>query len=86
MVVWGVLSAFYLVALVIIGMRRWEGWMVASLTNVGWIFGSVVDGVRAVELVFSVLGLVVTVVFWLRWHREQRVLDEAALEDTATPA
>ncbi|HZA73688.1 MAG TPA: hypothetical protein VE476_12355 [Propionibacteriaceae bacterium] len=86
MLIWGVLSAIFLVSLVIIGMRRWEGWMIASLTNVGWIISSVVDGVRVVELVFSILGLVVSVIFWLRWNKEQRILDEADLEDASAHA
>jgi hypothetical protein len=86
MLIWGVLSAIFLVSLVIIGMRRWEGWMIASLTNVGWIISSVVDGVRVVELVFSILGLVVSVIFWLRWNKEQRILDEAELEDASAHA
>ena len=86
MLIWGVLSAIFLVSLVIIGMRRWEGWMIASLTNVGWIISSVVDGVRVVELVFSILGLIVSVIFWLRWNKEQRILDEADLEDASAHA
>ena len=48
MLVWGVLSFLFLVSLLIIGMRRWEGWMFASLTNAGWIIYSLVDGVRVV--------------------------------------
>ena len=56
MLVWGVLSFLFLVSMLIIGMRRWEGWMFASLTNVGWIIYSLVDGVRVVELIFSVAG------------------------------
>ena len=87
MLVWGVLSFLFLVSLLIIGMRRWEGWMFASLTNAGWIIYSLVDGVRVVELVFSALGLVLTVIFWLRWNKDQKAKDEAALyEDVTTRA
>jgi hypothetical protein len=75
MLAWSVLSVIFIVALVIIGLRRWEGWMFASIINAGWIVYSVVDGVRVVELVIHALALVVTVVFWLRWRREQRVWD-----------
>ena len=87
MLIWGVLSFLFLVSLVIIGMRRWEGCIFASLTNVGWIIYALVDGVRVVELVFSVLGLVVSVIFWIRWSKEQKAKDEAALyEGVATSA
>lgn len=84
MLTWGVLSFLFLVSMVIIGMRRWEGWMFAALTNVGWIVYSLVDGIRIVELVFSVLGLVVSVIFWLRWNKDQRAQDEAAIDAGAT--
>ena len=83
MLTWSVLSIFIIIALVIIGMRRWEGWMFASIINVGWIIYSLVDGVRVVELVIHALALVVTVIFWLRWRAEQKVLDEQATERTA---
>jgi hypothetical protein len=76
MLAWSVLSVIFIIALVIIGLRRWEGWMFASIINVGWIIYSVVDGVRVVELVIHSLALVVSVIFWLRWNREQKVLDE----------
>lgn len=80
MMVWGVLSFLFLISLVIIGMRRWEGWMFASLTNVGWIINALVGGVRVVELVFNALALVLTVLFWLRWNKDQHAIDEAALD------
>ena len=80
MLAWSVLSVIFIIALVIIGMRRWEGWMFASIINVGWIIYSVVDGLRVVELVIHALALVVSVIFWLRWNREQKVLDEQANE------
>jgi hypothetical protein len=76
MLAWGVLSVIFIITLVIIGLRRWEGWMFASIINGGWIIYSVVDGVRVVELVIHALALVVTVIFWMRWKREQNVLDE----------
>lgn len=72
---WSVLSFLFLVSLLIIGMRRWEGWMFASLTNAGWIVYALVDGVRVAELVFGILGLVVSVVFWLRWNKNQQAED-----------
>ena len=80
MVTWGVLSFLFLISMVIIGMRRWEGWMFASLTSVGWIIYALVDGVRVVELIFSILGLVLSVIFWLRWNKDQKAKDEAALD------
>ena len=80
MVTWGVLSFLFLVSMLIIGMRRWEGWMFASLTSVGWIIYSLVGGVRVVELIFSVLCLVLSVIFWRRWNRDQKARDEAAID------
>lgn len=82
--VWGVLSFLFLVSLVIIGMRRWEGWMFASLTNVGWIIYALVGGVRVVELVFNALALVITVVFWVRWNSDQQASDDAVLDQEVT--
>lgn len=80
MFAWGVLSLLFAVSLVIIGLRRWEGWLFAALTNLGWIVYSTVDGVRVVELVFSVVSLVVCVIFLVRWNREQRAEDAAKLD------
>ena len=86
MVAWGVLSVIFIVALVVIGLRRWEGWMFASIINVGWVIYSLVDGVRVLELVMHALALVVTVTFWLRWNREQKVLDEQGQQVSASVA
>ena len=76
MFAWTVLSLLFLLSLVIIGLRRWEGWIFAVITSVGWIVYSVVGGVRVVELVVHALLLVVSVIFLVRWNRAQRVLDE----------
>ena len=81
MFAWTVLSLLFLLSLVIIGLRRWEGWIFAVITSVGWIVYSVVGGVRVVELVVHTLLLVVSVIFLVRWNRAQRALDENEDED-----
>ena len=74
MLAWGVLSLLYTISLLIIGMRRWEGWMFATLTNVGWIIYSAVYANIAIVIISSV-GLVVTVIFWMRWNKDQKASD-----------
>ena len=81
MLAWSVLSLLFLLSLVIIGLRRWEGWIFATITNVGWIVYSLVGGVRVVELVINSIGLVVSVIFLVRWRRDQRAKDEAELDE-----
>jgi uncharacterized membrane protein len=81
MFAWTVLSLLFLLSLVIIGLRHWAGWMFASITSVGWIVYALVGGVRVVELVVAILGLAVSVVFLVRWNREQRARDEAIAEE-----
>ena len=81
MLAWSVLSLLFLISLVIIGLRRWEGWIFAVITNVAWIVYSVVGGVRVVELVVNSIGLVVSVIFLVRWRRDQRAKDEAELDE-----
>jgi hypothetical protein len=80
MLAWGVLSLLYTISLLIIGMRRWEGWMFATLTNVGWIIYSAVYANLAL-LIISIVGLVVTFIFWLRWSREQKAKDANQLNE-----
>jgi hypothetical protein len=84
MLAWTVLSLLFLLSLIIIGLRRWEGWIFALITNVGWIVYSLVGGVRWIELVVNVLGLVVSVIFLVRWHRDQRARDEAEVDQVAS--
>jgi nicotinamide riboside transporter PnuC len=86
MLAWTVLSLLFLLSLVIIGLRRWEGWIFAVITNIAWIVYSVVGGVRVVELVVNVIGLIVSVIFLVRWNRDQRARDEAELDETASVA
>ena len=81
MLAWTVLSLLFLLSLVIIGLRRWEGWIFALITSVGWIVYSLVGGVRVVELIVHTLGLIVSVLFLVRWYRDQRARDEAELEE-----
>jgi hypothetical protein len=86
MLAWTVLSLLFLLSLVIIGLRRWEGWIFALITNVGWIVYSTVGGVRWIELVVNLIGLVVSVIFLVRWNRDQRAKDEAEVEQVSSVA
>jgi nicotinamide riboside transporter PnuC len=81
MLAWSVLSLLFLLSLVIIGLRRWEGWIFAVITNVGWIVYSLVGGVRVVELVINSIGLLISVIFLVRWRKDQRAKDEAELDE-----
>ena len=84
MLAWGVLSLLYTISLLIIGMRRWEGWMFASLTNVGWIIYSAVYANIAIVII-SVVSLVVTVIFWMRWNKDQKAIDSNEVNAQAAP-
>jgi len=84
MLAWTVLSLLFILSLVIIGLRRWEGWIFAVITSVGWIVYSLVGGVRVVELVVHALLLVVSVIFLVRWNRAQRAEDEDEVDEQAT--
>ncbi|HZA04470.1 MAG TPA: hypothetical protein VE617_07895 [Propionibacteriaceae bacterium] len=86
MFAWTVLSLLFLLSLVIIGLRRWEGWIFAVITSVGWIVYSLVGGVRVVELVVHVLLLLVSVLFLVRWNRAQRTQDEEEIDEQPTAA
>ena len=83
MLAWGVLSLLYTISLLIIGMRRWEGWMFATLTNVGWIIYSAVYANIAIVII-SIVSLVVTLIFWMRWNKDQKAIDSN--EVNAQPA
>jgi hypothetical protein len=86
MLAWTVLSLLFLLSLVIIGLRRWEGWIFALITNVGWIVYATVGGVRWIELVVTLIGVVVSVIFLVRWRRDQRAKDEAEVDQVASVA
>ena len=84
MLAWGVLSLLYTISLLIIGMRRWEGWMFATLTNVGWIIYSAVYADIAIVII-SVVSLVVTFIFWMRWNKDQKAIDSNEVNAQAAP-
>ena len=84
MLAWGVLSLLYTISLLIIGMRRWEGWMFATLTNVGWIIYSAVYANIAIVIISSV-SLVVTFIFWMRWNKDQKAIDSNEVNVQAAP-
>ena len=84
MLAWGVLSLLYTISILIIGMRRWEGWMFATLTNVGWIIYSAVYANLAIVII-SVVSLVVTFIFWMRWNKDQKANDSNQINEQAAP-
>jgi hypothetical protein len=84
MLAWGVLSLLYTISLLIIGMRRWEGWMFATLTNVGWIIYSAVYANIAIVII-SIVSLVVTLIFWMRWNKDQKAIDSNEVNAQAAP-
>ena len=84
MLAWGVLSLLYTISFLIIGMRRWEGWMFATLTNVGWIIYSAIYANIAIVII-SVVSLVVTFIFWMRWNKDQKAIDSNEVNAQATP-
>ncbi len=84
MLAWGVLSLLYTISLLIIGMRRWEGWMFATLTNVGWIIYSAVYANIAIVII-SIVSLVVTLIFWMRWNKDQKAIDSTEVNAQAAP-
>ena len=84
MLAWGVLSLFYTISILIIGMRRWEGWMFATLTNVGWIIYSAVYANIAIVII-SIVSLVVTFIFWMRWNKDQKAIDSNEINEQAAP-
>ena len=84
MLSWVVLSFMFTVALIIIGLRRWEGWMVASITNIGWLVHTMVNGNGILEAIVNVISLVITVIFWVRWNKDQRVKDRDEIVGSRT--
>ena len=84
MLAWGVLSLLYTISFLIIGMRRWEGWMFATLTNVGWIIYSAVYANIAIVII-SIVSLVVTSIFWMRWNKDQKAIDSNEVNAQAAP-
>ena len=83
MLAWGVLSLLYTVSILIIGMRRWEGWMFASITNVGWIIYSAVYANLAIVII-SIIALIVTFIFWVRWSKDQKAKDSNVINEMGT--
>ena len=84
MLAWGVLSLLYTISFLIIGMRRWEGWMFATLTNVGWVIYSAIYANLAIVII-SVVSLVVTSIFWMRWNKDQKAIDSNRVNEQAAP-
>jgi len=68
-VAWSVLSAGIAVALIMIGLRNWGGWLLFAIVNVAWMVYSAVNHEPVVVHVFNIAMLVVTVYFAYRWGK-----------------
>jgi hypothetical protein len=69
MVAWSVLSAGIAVALIMIGLRNWGGWLVFAIDNVAWMVYSAVNRESVVVHIFNILLLAITVYFAYRWGK-----------------
>ncbi len=69
MVAWSVLSAGIGVALIMIGLRNWGGWLVFAIDNVAWMVYSAVNRESVVVHIFNILLLAITVYFAYRWGK-----------------
>ena len=49
--------------------------MVASIANIGWLVHTILNGNKILEIIVNVISLVITIIFWVRWNRDQRGSD-----------
>jgi len=68
-VAWSILSAGIAVALIMIGLRNWGGWLLFAIVNVAWMVYSAVNHEAVVVHIFNIVMLVVTVYFAYRWGK-----------------
>jgi hypothetical protein len=70
LVAWSILSgAAVVVALIMIGLRNWGGWLVFAFTNVAWMVYSAVQNESVVVHIFNLLMIAITVYFAYRWGK-----------------
>jgi hypothetical protein len=68
-VAWSILSAGAAVALIMIGLRNWGGWLLFAIDNVAWMVYSAVNHESVVRHIFNILMLFITVYFAYRWGK-----------------
>ena len=68
-VAWSILSAGAAVALIMIGLRNWGGWLLFAIDNAGWLIYSAVNHQSVVIQIFNLLMLFITVFFAYRWGK-----------------
>ncbi len=56
-------------ALIMIGLRNWGGWLVFAIDNVAWMVYSAVNRESVVVHIFNILLLAITVYFAYRWGK-----------------
>jgi hypothetical protein len=69
LVVWSILSAGAALALIMIGLRNWGGWLLFAFDSVAWLVYSAVRHELVVVLIFHVLMIAITVYFAYRWGK-----------------
>jgi hypothetical protein len=70
LVAWSILSgAGVVLALIMIGLRNWGGWLVFAFTNVAWMVYSAVRNESIVVHIFNLLMIAITVYFAYRWGK-----------------
>ena len=70
LVAWSILSgAGVALALIMIGLRNWGGWLVFAFTNVAWMVYSAVHNASVVVHIFNILMIAITVYFAYRWGK-----------------
>ena len=71
---WTLLSLASIIALVLIGLRRWPGWALFTLVNVLWVVYSAAYDERWIMIVVNALFVVVSAYFTYSWRKT--ALDE----------
>jgi hypothetical protein len=69
LVVWSILSAFGVLALIMIGFKNWGGWLLFAFDSGGWLIYTAVRHEPVVVLIFNILLVAVTVYFAYRWGK-----------------
>ena len=70
LVAWSIFSgAGVVLALIMIGLRNWGGWVVFAFDNLAWMVYSAVHKGSVVVHIFNLLMIAITVFFAYRWGK-----------------
>jgi len=70
LVTWSILSgAGVVLALIMIGLRNWGGWLVFAIESAAWMVYSAVQNASVVVHIFNLLMIAITVYFAYRWGK-----------------